>query len=229
VLASGAVLAAAASLAMPASATTSISAHGAHNGLPRSSGCGSPAAAGTTTEMLNVAGAPRQYRLAVPAEPTGKRRLPLILNFHGAGGTDVQQARYSQLEEKGAARDFVVVTPNAGDPPLWNRLDTNSNFVEPSEANMAFTGAIIDAVAERLCIDKHRIYATGHSNGAGMSAYLGCTSKPPLAAIAPVAGINLAKPCPHGTPLSVIAFHGTADASVGYAGGQGAIANRPDK
>jgi polyhydroxybutyrate depolymerase len=41
-----------------------------------------------------------------------------------------------------------------------------------------------------------------------------------LAAIAPVAGVNAAPVCPRGTPpVSVLAFHGTADLIVPYPGG----------
>jgi polyhydroxybutyrate depolymerase len=196
----------------------------------RSSGCGSPAAAGTTTETLDVAGAPRQYRLAVPDEPSGKRPLPLILNFHGGGansGGAVGQAVYSQLEEKGPTRGFVVATPDAGDPPSWGKLELK--FSESSDANLAFTRALIDNAEASLCIDTRRIYATGFSDGAGMSAYLGCKLSRQFAAIAPVSGANLAAPCPHGKPISVIAFHGTADANVAYGGGPGAVQNRPDR
>jgi polyhydroxybutyrate depolymerase len=196
----------------------------------RSSGCGSPAVAGTTTEMLDVAGAPRQFRLAVPSEPTGKRPLPLILNFHGAPSNDVAEGVVSQLEEKGPARGFVVVTPNAGNPPRWDAPPgptSTQGFVGPSDANLAFTKALVKNTAARLCIDRSRVYATGLSNGAGMAASLGCKFSPRLAAIAPVAGVNGTEPCPHGKPMSVIAFHGTADASVGYAGGVGALPGRP--
>src|SRR4029453_12313939 len=142
-------------LATPASATSSVTSHGTHNVLRGSSGCGSPVVAGTTTEMLDVAGAPRQFRLAVPSEPTGKRPLPLILNFHGSGANDVAQAVVSQLEEKGPARGFVVVTPNAGDPPQWNVPPgpTSPQRFEPSDANLSFTNALVKNAAARLCID----------------------------------------------------------------------------
>jgi len=81
--------------------------------------------------------------------------------------------------------------------------------------------------AARLCIDMSRVYATGLSNGAFMTASLGCKFSPRLAAIAPVAGVNGTEPCPHGKPMSVIAFHGTADANVAYGGGPGARRGRP--
>jgi polyhydroxybutyrate depolymerase len=187
----------------------------------RSSGCGTPATAGTSTQTIDVQGVSRQYRFAVPSEPTGKRPLPLIINFHGANSKDVGQAVYSQLEEKGPARGFVVLTPNAGVPPIWDDPATRSarTYVEASDANFAFTTALIDNAEARLCINVHRVYATGFSNGAGMSAYLGCKLSRQLAAIAPVSGVNLAAPCPHGRPISVIAFHGTEDGSVTFEGG----------
>jgi polyhydroxybutyrate depolymerase len=223
-----AILSAAVALATPALVAPAALAEPAP--AKRSSGCGSPTVAGATTEMLDVAGTPRQFRLAVPSEPTGKRPLPLILNFHGAGansgGAD-GQAVYSQLEEKGPARGFVVVTPNAGDPPVWGKLELN--FSEASDANLAFTRALINNAKASLCIDAHRIYATGFSDGAGMSTYLGCKLSRQLAAIAPVSGVNLAEPCPHGKPTSVIAFHGTADPNVAYGGGPGALKGRPDR
>ena len=67
-----------------------------------SPGCGSPAVTGATTEMLDVAGAARQYRLAVPSEPTGKRPLPLILNFHGARSNDVSLGRLQPAGGEGS-------------------------------------------------------------------------------------------------------------------------------
>ena len=186
------------------------------------SDCESSAAPGVSTQTIDVEGVARQYRLAVPEDPTGKRP-PLILNFHGARSNDVSQAVYSQLEDKGPTRGFVVITPDAGVPPSWDRLE--ANFFEASDANLAFTRALIDIAKASLCIDTHRIYATGFSNGAAMSANLGCTLKPQLAAIAPVAGVNYPEPCPDGKPMSVIAFHGTADPSVPYGGG--AVPGRP--
>ena len=85
--------------------------------------------------------------------------------------------------------------------------------------NLAFTSALIDNAKASLCTDTRRVYATGFSSGAAMSAYLGCKLTRQIAAIAPVAGINLVAPCPHGKAMSVVAFHGTADPEVVYEGG----------
>src|SRR5918994_4878711 len=77
----------------------------------RASGCESSASPGISTQTIDVEGVPRQYRLAVPEDQSRKRRRPLILNFHGGGRNDALHATYSELEEKGPARGFVVITP----------------------------------------------------------------------------------------------------------------------
>jgi len=186
----------------------------------RASGCESSAVPGISTQTIDVQGVARQYRVAVPEPGSGKGLRPLILNFHGAGRDDATQANYSELEEKGSARGFVVITPNAGSPAFWI-APTPDLSPEPINDNLAFTTALVDTAAAELCIDPRRVYVTGFSSGAGMSAYLGCKLSRQIAAIAPVAGVNLVASCPHGKPISVVAFHGTADPEVAYEGGSG--------
>jgi polyhydroxybutyrate depolymerase len=179
--------------------------------------------AGQRTETIDFQGTPRSYRVATPERPSqapnqGPNQgngLPLILNFHGLGSNATRQAVYSELEEKGPERGYVVLTPEGtGGRAFWNTLP---NVETPDD--VAFSAALIDTAREQLCIDPKRVYATGISNGAGMSTLLACDLSRRIAAIAPVAGVNLVEPCPRGAPVSVIAFHGEEDAVVGYEGG----------
>jgi polyhydroxybutyrate depolymerase len=204
-------------LAAGFAATSSHSAAAAADATGRSSGCGSPATPGTTTETVAFQGSQREYRLTVPENASVTHALPLILNFHADGSTALAEAVYSQMEAKAPARGFVVVTPQGSDPlapTAWNiRPETKT----PDD--VAFSGALIDTISARLCIDEQRVYATGYSNGAGMTTYLGCKLSSRFGGIAPVGGISLVTGCPRGNPVSVIAFHGTADPSVPYTGG----------
>lgn len=221
-----AVLAAVVALAAAWSDAAGGDAAWARPAHPRSSrpapseGCGGSQAGrsqagGVTTDTVVSGNAPREYRLAVPAGYTGKRPLPLVLNFHGFGSGAVQQAVYSELEEKGPRRGYLVVTPQGtGAPAFWNILPSL-----PAPDDVAHAGTLIDRTASTHCVDLERVYSTGISNGAGLSAYLGCNLGNRLAAIAPVAGVNLVGPCAAGRPLSVIAFHGVADMVVPYEGG----------
>lgn len=181
-------------------------------GCTRSTVAASPDPGVTT---IDFDGAPRQYRFVTPEITDPAEPLPLILNFHGYTSNAAAQAAYSQLEAKAPARGYVVVTPQGtGSPAFWNILP---NLPKPDD--VAFASALIDTAGEQLCIDPDRVYSTGMSNGGGMSALLGCDLTKRVAAIAPVAGVNLVQPCPRGNPVSVIAFHGEADAVVKYGGG----------
>jgi polyhydroxybutyrate depolymerase len=191
---------------------------GAQTGIgraERSPGCGRQHAGGTTQETLPFDSGTREFRLAIPNDYSGKKPVPVILNYHGFGSNAIQQAVYSQLEQKGPAHGYVVATPQGtGNQAFWNILPSL-----PKPDDVAFANALIDHLERSLCIDPKRVFATGISNGAGMSAYLACKLEDRFAAIAPVAGVNLVAPCPTGKPLSVFAFHGSADPIVPYNGG----------
>lgn len=192
-----------------AAATTTV-----QRGTGRSEGCGRGASSSPPERTVRSAGRDRLFRLALPTGYTGNDPLPLVLNWHGHGSNAVQQAVYSELEAKGPAAGYAVITPQGtGDPALWNILTrTGLDDVGFAEDLIAWAGG-------NLCIDADRVYSTGISNGAGMSGYLACEVPRRVAAIAPVAGVNLVAPCP-GPPMSVIAFHGLADQVVPYAGGE---------
>jgi len=178
--------------------------------------CSPSVPAGESPQAITVDTTLRTYRLAVPPDPTG-RRLPLILNFHGYNSDAAQQAVYSQLEQAGPAHGYLVATPQGtGTPAFWNIFP---KLAQPDD--VGFARALIAHLEASGCADPHRVYVTGISNGAGLSAYLGCTLTDQLAAIAPVAGVNLYAGCPRaGTPLAVLTFHGTDDPTVFYGGGR---------
>jgi polyhydroxybutyrate depolymerase len=128
-----------------------------------------------------------------------------------------EQSLYTNLDARAGARGYVVITPNGQEGLLrhWS--------LEPSvtaNPDVAFVQAMLRTTNRSLCIDRDRIFAAGMSNGAMFSTLLACALPGRLAAIAPVAGVNAAAVCSAGTPrVSVLAFHGTADAVVPYAGG----------
>jgi polyhydroxybutyrate depolymerase len=224
--AAGAVLALVLLSSVAVGASSADAAGVSRPGTRRDPKCSTTIPAGGPTasvETIDFDGAPREYRLAVPSTEPGPHGLPLILNFHGYGSNTVQQAVYSELEKKGPANGYVVVTPQGtGDRAFWNIVP---NLARPDD--VAFASALIDAAAQHACIDTRRLYATGISNGAGMSTLLGCKRPRVYAAIAPVAGINLIKPCPKGPPVSVLAFHGHTDPVVAYGGGSNTTGRSP--
>jgi polyhydroxybutyrate depolymerase len=141
--------------------------------------------------------------------------MPLVINLHGLNSNAAQQERLSGMSRKADAAGFIVAYPEGlGDPQTWH-------FGPGTEgaADLAFAHDLIMGLEQRLDIDSARIYATGISNGAQMANHLGCEMADVVAAIAPVSGGYFrAQRCDPIRPVPVIAFHGTADRVLPYAG-----------
>lgn len=199
---------------------------------PASTGC-LPArahAGGTTVETIATADGLRQYLLHVPPSYNGVDRAPVVLNFHGATGTAASQEWYSGFSARADQPDggFVVVYPQGSTLGLPFAHYNAAELPEPEPDDVAFVDAVLDAVEAGLCIDANRVYATGFSNGAMMSVRLACSLSDRIAAVGLVAGAyyppvgldyNPAEACPDARPVPVIAFHGTADPTIPFAGG----------
>jgi len=84
---------------------------------------------------------------------------------------------------------------------------------------MQFFKDLIYKLSSEYAIDPNRIYASGLSNGAGMSLRLACEMPERIAAVGGVAGAYLVdlKECAGGVPG--IFFHGRADKIVPFEGG----------
>lgn len=201
----------------PSTGASTSSAPGAQP--ERSAGCGTGFYSGLTEQTIVSGADDRTFRLALHAGYSGDDPLPLVLNWHGYGSDAAQQAVYSELEQKGPAAGYAIVTPQGtGSPARWNIFSRG-----PGLDDVRFAEDLIDWAASTLCIDTARVYSTGMSNGAGMSVFLACEIPDRIAAIAPVAGVNLVDGCA-GAPIDVLAFHGDADPVVPYAGGSVTIA-----
>jgi polyhydroxybutyrate depolymerase len=186
-------------------------------------------AATTSARTVVAGGVGRTYRLHVPAHPTAAI-LPLVLVFHGGGGTGAGAERMYGFDRLADAQSFIVAYPD-GLGRRWN-----DERGEPVRAwrrtgppdDVGFVSALIDSLAAALPVDRHRVYATGISNGAILSHLLACRLSEKIAAIGPVAGTIAraeAPRCAPRRPVSVIEFHGTEDRFVPIGGGN--IMGRP--
>jgi polyhydroxybutyrate depolymerase len=197
-----------------------------------SAGCGGSAVGATELERREVAvtrpesGEARWFLLSAPTANDGVTPLPLVVDFHGLSEGASIHAAHSNLSPFAEENDFVVAFPNGtGTPVRWNILsapgDPSGGETPPeAAADLAFVDAMLDQIEADLCIDRARIYATGLSNGAGMTSLVGCERANRFAAIAPVAGVRLPEGCGP-TPTPMVAFHGTLDPILFYNGGVG--------
>ncbi len=181
--------------------------------------CPAGATTGLSVKMMTSSGIERSYRLYVPSSYDASAPVAMVLNFHGLGGSGQQQERGSGFIDIAEREGFVLVSPDGTNSPKrwyiygkWER-----GYVD----DFAFVDDLIDEVSASVCIDPARIFATGMSNGAGLSSLLGCENDR-IAAIAPVAGSPYsAYLCRNAGPVPVIAFHGTDDTLVPFDGGNG--------
>jgi polyhydroxybutyrate depolymerase len=177
-------------------------------------------AAGNHAETLLAGGRERTYTLHVPPGVPGARGWPLVVVLHGLGGTPAETALMTGWSHQADAAGAVVVYP-AGIGNSWNARFCCGTAQEQGIDDVGFIRALLGAVAAAVPIDGHRIFVTGISNGGFMSYRLGCALADQIAAIGPVAGALLEPDCAPTAPVSVLAFHGTADQLVPYAGETG--------
>lgn len=180
---------------------------------------------GDHTFSLHHDGRTRSYIVHVPPGINGP--VPVLLAFHGGGGNAAGFKAYAELDRVADAEGFLVVYPN-GTGVLANVLLTfNSGdgccgyAREHNVDDVGFAVAVLADLENRTAIDRRRIYATGHSNGAGMSHRLAAERSDLVAAIAPVAAsLDLAAFAPS-MPVPVLQIHSVDDPRALYEGGLG--------
>jgi polyhydroxybutyrate depolymerase len=160
-------------------------------------------------------GVERAFRLDIPESYDGRRALPLVLELHALTVDYRIVPGMTGLATTMAGHAFIGVSPSGlrdGATPFWNAAPV------PANEDVAFVRALLDHLEAELCIDTARVLSTGMSNGAQMSSLLACRLSDRITAIAPVSGVEFLEPC-RGSPVPIIAFHGTEDPILPYSGG----------
>jgi len=123
----------------------------------------------------------REYYLKLPSPYDSKISYPLVFGFHGftSDYTSFTEGYYDLQEVVGD--EAILVYPNA--------LETNGETQWDLEADLGFFDDLYAELEANLCFDKRKVFAVGHSNGAGFTNMLGCRRGDVLRAIGPVSGI----------------------------------------
>lgn len=176
--------------------------------------------AGTYPLATDSGGVVRTAWLHIPPIPEPEAGYPLVLVFHGTLGTGRNIEAKTGFDAVADEAGFLVAYPNAfGIQWRDGREDSAGN---PPADDVRYTRDLIDQIARLMPVDQTRVYATGLSSGGFLSNRLGLELSDRIAAIAPVAGVldeSLTGAPPH--PVSVAAFHGTADTTIRYDGRDG--------
>lgn len=198
-----------------------------------SAGCGrAPAVRPGTSARLAVSVPPsaangqrtRTYLLHVPAGYRASEPAPLIVAFHGAGGTSAAMESSSGLSALADQRGILVAYPQGlrqfgGGPLGWAASGPADPDAHGTDDGL-FTSNVISAIQNQYCVDPARIAATGMSNGGNMTGYLACVLSGRIAAFAPVEGeyYQIAGGCHPVRPAAVLEAHVRTDPVAPYAG-----------
>lgn len=174
-------------------------------------------------------------RTALVVVPKGYKpgvKPPLVLVFHGAGGDGVHVLDNDGWAAKADKEGFVAVAPTGlpalpklaanfkTNPRLWNSGQLPARSPRAAIDDVAYVAVLLDEVRKRVPCDPARVFATGHSNGGGMTFRLGAELSERFAAIAPVAGmVAVSDPKPK-KPLPTLFIIGTKDLLLPMEGGE---------
>jgi polyhydroxybutyrate depolymerase len=175
---------------------------------------------------LQVGSRSRTFLVHLPPDFARREALPVLLAFHGGGGSAQGFQKYAGLDAVADREGFAVVYPDGtgrlGRRLLtWNAGGCCGRARENRVDDVGFALRLLADLARDLPLDRTRVYATGHSNGAMMAYRLGAEAADRIAAIAPVAGtMHLASFQP-ARPVPVLHIHSVDDPRALYAGGLG--------
>ncbi|MCD6066386.1 MAG: hypothetical protein K0S33_1212 [Bacteroidetes bacterium] len=176
----------------------------------------------TVSGSFVYGGNTRTYRVYVPAVYNVSTAVPLVLNLHGYGSDNLEQELYGDFRDIADTANFIIVHPNGMMDGSSNQYWNAFSYPAPSPNDLGFLSALIDTIKANYTIDNNAIYSTGMSNGGFMSYDLACGLSNKIAAVASVTGSMIPfhmNTCSPSHPMPVMQIHGTADATVPYAGG----------
>jgi len=165
-------------------------------------------------------GLTRTYIVHTP-KLNGTAPIPLVLAFHGGGGTGAGMARLTHLSQLADKYGFIVAYPD-GYMRRWADGRGTTAAERAGVDDVGFVSALIDQLSKQNQIDPTRVYATGISNGGFFSLRLACELSSKITAVAAVAATlpqNLSDHCHPQKPVSILLIHGTDDPLVPASGG----------
>lgn len=187
---------------------------------------------GPGTHQFTIRQGQRARRYVVHVPPSRPSPVPVVFAFHGAGGTARIMLHHSRWANRADVGGFVVVAPE-GTPPnlqekpsfrfnpqLWNLGGASTAAPTGHSDDVGFVRAILNELCASVDLDHKRVYATGFSNGAGLSFRLAVEMNDCFAAIGPIAGYPNVKQAAPQRPIPTFYMVGSADPLIPLLGGE---------
>ena len=188
-----------------------------------------PAGANRIERHVTVDRLDRRYVAYLPDGYQSRGPLPVVLAFHGGYMDPEGFEDLTRLQNAREARNFIIVFPE-GYQRSWNAAGLCCGpAVRAGIDELKFVRALLADLNTVAPVDRHRVYATGYSNGANLSYHFACVAANEFAAIAPVSGAMRDPPgqCHPARAVPVFDWHGLQDRASPFAGGVSGARNAP--
>jgi len=162
----------------------------------------------------------REYILYIPESYDGSTSVPLMLNFHGFGGSASNFMVNADMRPVAESNNFILVYPQGScfeGSSHWNPCPIGGDNKSIAD-DVGFIETLIEQISSQYNVDLERVYAAGYSNGSMMAYGLANYKSELIAAVASVSGAMLDCIGPTSHPMPVAHFHGTNDEVIPYDG-----------
>jgi len=131
------------------------------------------------TQTIQSTGKSRSFIIRMPTGYDGKRPLPIMFAFHGAGGgaSSFEGGAFGTISRMAADKAVRIFPQALGN--TWSRD-------EPDD--ILFMDALMQWLGTKVCYDTSRVFATGHSSGAYFSHRFACDRGNVIRAVATSSG-----------------------------------------
>jgi|GEM_PF-3007403 len=159
-------------------------------------------------------GSSRTYALVPPKDFDPEKSYPLVVVFHGAGGSGIEMLTGTGLKELASEQGYLIAFPN-GVEQGWGYLDKeelNSGDVYTDDWN--FFAALVDDAENYAHVDQNRVYVIGFSNGGSLGYRIMCEYAERLAGVVVIASTLSSfsfNECVNTDPVPLMMILGTAD------------------
>jgi predicted esterase len=152
--------------------------------IPRIATC--PTLVAGVNSAFPSGGHDRTFEVVLPASYDPGGSYPLILVYHGFGGSPADMLDASGLRPYADDRDVILIAPQAeeeGGSPIWDAFS-------PPETNLdaVLFDDLVTCARASFAVDPDRIHVTGMSNGGLMTGSLMATRSEVIASAAPMSG-----------------------------------------
>jgi poly(3-hydroxybutyrate) depolymerase len=167
----------------------------------------------TVRATVQASGVEREFLLEIPSTYDPDEPHPIVFTFHGFGA-NMENAFGENVADYWP--EAIAIYPQA----LPNAGGTNSWSFDPNGQDAAFFVAMINEIGSRMCLDMHRVFVQGTSQGGMMANFLGCARGNIVDGVVASASSFPLPPDSCTGPMPALLVHGRADNVVSFASGE---------